>query len=782
MTIDIAVLFAVLLVMTFLFMTEKLPVDLTAFLGLSALIALGYVTPVEAFQGFSSPAVITMMAIFIVSAGLRQSGVADAVGHRIHQWVGAEEVPLMITIMIICAVLSAFMNNVAATAVLLPAIASVARRGGIPPSRLFIPLAFGSILGGTSTLVGTPPNLLASLALSQRGLEPFELFDFAPFGVALLLAGVLFMATVGRRLLPAHREHDPSDPRGDLTQVYRIRERLFSIRIPDRSPLAGMTLRDAQLSDALGVQVIQILRRGRKQLAPGNDAVMEAGDVLVVGGRFEELKERLRMRGVVVDEEPPDELGEVSGYYDLVLVRLRDKSPFVGQTIAGTRFRERFGVVPAGVWRNGDVLRERLDHLRLNDGDEVLLVGVQSAIDTVADHPDFEVVALGAAARDRLRQSLFLVRVPEGSPLAAEPITPRRVEELISSTVVAVVRDDETVWASSPDEPLKEGDRLLISGAPARILSMMQVGELEIDPDASPSELESDEVRFVEAVVAPRSELAGKTLAELDFRERYGMQVLAIWREGHPIRSGFAHSRIRFGDALLMQGPRERARQLRTDRDFVVLRGDDVDEAPRTTKAPFAIGGLLLMIALVVMRVFPIQVAAFLAAVAILTCRVLTMEEAYRAIEWRAIFLVAAVLPVGDAMETCGAAMLVAQSVTDVAGSFGPYVVLGALVLLSSLLSQCLDGSPTVVLLAPVILHTATALEISPYPLMMGVGLAASAAFMTPFSHKSNLLVMSAGGYRVMDYVRVGTPLTVVVLAIITAMVPMFFPFDVPAP
>jgi di/tricarboxylate transporter len=197
----------------------------------------------------------------------------------------------------------------------------------------------------------------------------------------------------------------------------------------------------------------------------------------------------------------------------------------------------------------------------------------------------------------------------------------------------------------------------------------------------------------------------------------------------------------------------------------------------RLARAPWAVGGLLLMIGLVVGGLLPIHAAAFTAASLVLLAGALTMAEAYRVIEWRAIFLVAAVLPVGTAMERTGAAALLAEGVTGVAGALGPYGLLAALVVLASLLSQGLDGAPAVVLLTPVVLQAAEELALDPMPLMMGIALAASAAFMTPFSHKANLLVMGAGGYRAIDYVRVGTPLTLVVLLLIVLLVPLLFPF-----
>jgi di/tricarboxylate transporter len=183
MSLEIGFLFAVLIVMVYLFLTEKLPIDLTAFLGLVFIVLTGYVGPKEAFSGFSSTAVITMLSIFILSGALDQTGLADMVGRRVHAMIGAREVPLIIMIMLVAGLLSAFANNIAATAVLMPAVASIAHRSGLSPSRFFMPLSFGAILGGTTTMVGTPPNILAAEMLRDRGMEPFSLFSFTPMGL-----------------------------------------------------------------------------------------------------------------------------------------------------------------------------------------------------------------------------------------------------------------------------------------------------------------------------------------------------------------------------------------------------------------------------------------------------------------------------------------------------------------------------------------------------------------------------------------------------------------------
>ena len=372
------------------------------------------------------------------------------------------------------------------------------------------------------------------------------------------------------------------------------------------------------------------------------------------------------------------------------------------------------------------------------------------------------------------------MRISPSSPLEGSTLGESRLGELVGVTIAGLIRGGETILAVSPREVLKAGDRLLVAAEPSRILHLLQMGSVELEPakevDAT---LESEEVGVVEAALAPRSSVLGKTLKELEFTDRYGLIALALWRKGRPRFSKLADASLEVGDALLLQGPREKILRLAADPDWVVL--SEVDQTSRRlAKAPFAFAGLLLMIALVVGGFQPIHVAAFTAASLIILSGALTMKEAYRAIEWKAIFLVAAVLPVGMAMERSGAALLMAETVTEVAGPLGPYAILGALVVLASLLSQGLDGAPAVVLLTPVVLQAAEQLKIDPYPLMMGISLAASAAFMTPFSHKANLLVMGAGGYRSKDYLRVGTPLTVVLLLLMVLLVPVFFPFAKP--
>lgn len=775
-TIEIAFLLALIAAMVYLFLAERLPVDLTAFLGLVVLVFGGYVTPGEAFQGFSSPAVITMLSVFIVGAALLETGVADRIGGSIHRIVGGSESRLIVVLMLVCGAMSAFMNNIAATAVLMPAVASIARRASLAPSRLFMPLAFGAIFGGTTTLVGTPPNILAAEMLFERGLEPFSLFDFTPVGLAILGTGTLYMVTVGRRLLPTREDRGPTTTAAsDLVKVYQLEERLFSLRIPQDSPLHGLTLAESRLGSALGVKLLAIAREDSRRLAPDGDTVLQAGDVLYVEGRAADLEELLRLRSLEIERTRLEELPAPVRALEGVRARVVRGSGLAGRSLRELKFRERFGLVVVGIESGGVLRRTHLGEDVLREGDEILALGRREDLEAAGEPPELEVLETGAGALAGLAEELFTIRVPEGSSLVGLTIAGSRLGELTGLTVGALIRGDEVHVALSPDEQLEVDDRLLLAAEPSRIETLEELGDVLLE-ERGEGPLESEDVGMVEVAIAPRSALVGHTLRELEFRERYGLLALALWREGSPRHVDLGHVPLRFGDALLLYGPRERIARLAAEPDFVVLSG--VPEVPRRTgRAAWALACLGLMVGLVVTGRQPIHVAAFTAASLSLLGGALTMQQAYRVIEWKAIFLVAAVLPVGVAMERTGAALLLADGVTAVAGPFGDYATLAALVVLASLLSQGLDGAPAVVLLAPVVLHAAEGLGVSPYPMMMGVGLAASAAFMTPFSHKANLLVMGAGGYRSSDYVRVGSPLTVVVLALIVLLVPVFFPF-----
>ncbi len=777
MTVEIGILFAILIGMAYLFFSEKLPVDLTAFAGLVVLILCGYLAPDEAFTGFASPAVITMLSIFFVSGALLYTGVADFIGAQVYKLIGSNETLLIVSIMLVAGTLSAFMNNIAATAVLLPAVSSIARKAGVSPSRLFIPLSFGAILGGTTTLVGTPPNILAADILRERGLPPFDLFDFTPLGLVLLLGGTIFMITVGRFLLPRKGPVEKGSVRQDLARTYRLEENLFSIRIPIGSNLDGKTLADTRLGTALGVQVVGIVRGGEKQLAPSGGSTLLGGDRLLVKGRFAELEKLFRVQDVEIGEVESSDLKRAGGKVSGITALVKKDSPLVGKSLRELRFREKFGAVVVAVRRQGELIERELAEVPFHVGDEILAIGTLTQLEGIALEKDFEIKRMGRSTLEELKGEIFLVRIPSGSALQGSTISEIGISRMVGLTIAGILRGEDAFLAVSPEETIEAGDELLVTGKRERIKSLITVGEVNLEQDVTESLIMSDDVGMVEATVAPRSGAAGKTLTELDFHDRYGLQVLALWREGNPIHVDLPRIPLRFGDALLLQGPWNKIRLFGRNHDFLTL-SPSAQEPRRLKRAPFAVGSLLLMVLFVILGWQPIHVAAFTAATLVVLTRTITMEEAYRSVEWRAVFLVAAILPVGIAMERTGAAALLSQTVTTNAGPYGPYAVLAGLVVLASILSQALDGAPAVVLLAPVALQAAEQMGISPMPIMMGVSLAASAAFMTPFSHKANLLVMGAGGYKVADYLKVGTPLTIILLALLVYLIPMLFPFS----
>jgi di/tricarboxylate transporter len=776
MTGEIALLLGLLGVMAFLFLTEKLPIELTAFAGLVVLVLAGFVPAERAFEGFASPVVITMLAIFFLAAALLHTGVADWVGERAHALLGSRQRLLIVAIMAITALFSSVMNNIAAAAMILPAVASLARASGVSPSRLYMPLSFGAVLGGTTTLIGTPPNILVAEILRDRGLESFGLFDFTPIGLAICACGILYTAAAAPRLLPAREAAAPVSRQSDLVQVYRLHDTLFSIRVPRGSKLAGRSLGSTTLGSALGVQVVGIVRGAKRQLAPGPDTVLSAGDVLLVRGRASEVRELYRIQGSEFAEAVPEEIAGASERVSGLVARLTAASPLAGRTLRDLRFRERFGAIVIGIRREGKLVDAETAAERLRPGDELLALGMRAQLADAELRQHFEVATMGPDVFRSLSGRLYVLAVPSSSGLVGTTLGESHLGELVGLTIWGILRGGDTLLALEPSERIQAGDRLLVAGPVGRIRSLLDLGNVELLQDVAEEAFVSDGVGVVEAAVAPRSACAGKTLREIRFRAKHGLQVLAVWREGELIHSGLAELALRFGDALLLQGPWERIRLLADNPDFLTL-SSAVRERRRTRKAPFALGALALMVTLVVLRLLPIHMAAFTAATLVLLSRAITMEEAYRAVEWRAVFLMAAILPVGLAMETSGAAALLSESVTGLVGPAGPFAVLAALVALSSLLSQTLDGAPAVVLLAPVALSAAEQLGVSARPVMMGIGLAASAAYMTPFSQKAHLLVMGVGGYRVSDYLRLGTPLTLMQIILIVALVPLFFPF-----
>jgi di/tricarboxylate transporter len=779
MTVEIVLVLSIMLAAIILFVTEWIRVDVVALMVLVSLALTGLVTPAQALSGFANLAVVTVWAVLILSAALARTGVAGLIGRPVLRLAGGSEARLIATIMLLVGVLSGFMNDIGVAALMLPVVVDIARRTGRAPSRLLIPLAFAALLGGLNTLIGTPPNILISEALRQYGLEPFHMFDYTPTGVVVMLSGIAFMVLVGRHLLPSRDIKDlPENDRAAPGEFFGLQERLFVIRLPVDSVLAGKTLAQSRLGAALGLNALAILRADENRLAPDPAAILRPGDRLLVEGRPDHLTELRGGRILVVEDEQLAVERLRSPEIDLAELELVPQSSLQGQTLEQIDFRRRFGVVVLAIRRGGGVLRTNLECVPLQQGDVLLVQGPLDRFDALQQELAVNLSRPGAVEAYKLEERLATMRVTPESALVGKTLVESRLGEAFGLGVMGIIREGASHLMPDPDEQLAAGDLLLVKGRHEDFTTMEGLQSLEIDLQAPPplSELESEHVGLMEIVLSPRTTLAGKTLRQIHFRYKYGLSVLAIWRQGRAYRSDLRDMALRFGDALLLYGRRERLRVLGEEPDFLVLT-EAAQEAPRSNKAPLALLIMAVVLIPVILDLLPIAIAALAGVVLMIVTRCLTMEEAYRAIEWKAVFLIAGMLPLGIAMEQTGAASFLAEGMVGMVGGLGPLAVMAGLFILAALASQVMPNPAVAVLLAPIALNTARDLGISPYPFMMAVAVSASAAFLSPVGHSANVLVMGPGGYRFADYTKVGIPLTLVVLLVVLAVVPIIWPF-----
>lgn len=780
MTLEIAATLAILAAAIFLFITEWIRMDLIALLVLGVLAVSGLVTADQALAGFSSPAVVTVWAVLILSAGLARTGVARRLGHVVLQVAGEGEVRLLAVIMLIAGVLSGFMNSIGVTSLMLPVVIDIARRTDRPPSRLLMPLSFAALMGGLTTLIGTPANLLISDALSQSGLRPFEMFDYTPAGVVVLLTGTVFMILVGRHLLPSRdvvQELSGAEER-DIKRVYRLHERMAFLQVPPGSTLDGRTLAQARMGSTLGLNVVAVVRDGQTRLAPEVDYRLRSGDKLMVEGRLERLDELSGQNHLDLENHDLPVSHLVSARIALMEVKVKRGSDILGKTLAEIGFRQRYRALVLAIRRDGDVTRTKLEHITLKPDDVLLVQAQQSDLDLLDEDPNLILQPAGDLASYRLEERLMAARVPEDSAWVGKTLSESRLGELFRLRVVGILREDETRFIPGPEEMIHAGDTLLVEGKQSDLLTLEGLQDLEVESqgDLDLDRLETETTGLLEVVLSPGSSLAGQALGDIDFRTQYGVNVLAIWREGRAYRSNLQEMKLRFGDALLVFGPRRRLQMLGKERGFLALR-EDVQQAPRLEKIPLAIAIMAGVILSVIFGWLPISVSAVAGATLMVLSGCLNMEEAYNSIEWRAVFLIAGMLPLGIALETTGTARYLGEGVVSLMGSMSPRILLAGLYMLAALASQFMPNPAVAVLLAPIALNAANQLGISPYPLMMGVALSASAAYLSPVGHPANMLVMGPGGYRFGDYIRVGLPLTLVTLAVVVLILPVFWGF-----
>ncbi|MBE7504253.1 MAG: SLC13 family permease [Verrucomicrobiales bacterium] len=787
MTVESLVVLVVLTGAVGLFVAGRLRVDLVAVLVLLALALTGLVTPAEAVGGFSSPAVVTICGVFILSAGLQRTGVANALGRWVERLGGRSEARLVLALMVSAAALSFFMNTMAIVALFLPAVMDLTRRTGLAPSRLLMPLTFGALLGGLTTMFATLPNLLASAALKEAGLRPFGVFDFLPVGGAAAVVGILFMALLGRRLLPVSGLHQETPAlRGlNLREAYALHERMFVLRLPPGGALDGRTLEQTRLGSALGLHVVGILREDRTHLAPDRTTRLRAHDRLLVQGTPDQLNDLEAWRGLRVGESgagievwPPAEM-------EFAEVQLADGSGFVDQTLPWIDARRSWGVTILAIRRGAQVYRSRLQEQRLQPGDVLLVQGPHDRIQALGHRAGLQglrSLSRGeiASAYD-LQSRLFTLEIPDASPLAEHTLAQSRLGETLGLTVLALSRAGQKVVMPGPQETLRAGDALLVEGRAEDLLALQGLQDLQIEWEVAPNlpEFESEQLGLMEAVLSPRTALAGKSLRQLRFRDRYGLTVMGVWHAGKANIMKLRDATLQFGDALLLYGPREKLKLLAQDPDFIVLT-QAMQESPVRAKAPLAVLAVLVFLGLSASSWMPVYVAALTAAALMVLGGCLRLEDAYAAVEWPAVILIGGMLPLAAALDHTGAAAWMAGTLIGSLQGASPVLILASLFIITALAACVIPSAAVVVLLAPIAFETAAKCNLPPHAAMMTVALAAASAFNSPVSHPSNVLIMGPGGYRFVDFLKVGPLLTLLVLTVVLVVLPWVWPLTGP--
>ncbi|WP_312172315.1 SLC13 family permease [Stutzerimonas kunmingensis] len=602
MTGEQLIVFGVLAATLVLFVWNRWRYDLVALGALLACALTGVVPADEVFSGIGHPAVISVAAVLVLSRGLLNAGVVDSVARRLMQ-VGERPWAQVAALTGIVALSSGFMNNVGALALFMPVAIWMSRQSGRSPSYLLMPLAFGSLLGGTLTLIGTPPNLIIAGYRAEAGEAPFGMFAFLPVGAAVTVAGVLFIALLGWRLVPRRQEQEGN---GDL---FEISAYLTEVRVPESCKYAGRTLHALinAVKDEADVQVIALVRGDERQRMPSTYEVLREGDILLVEADSDSLKALLDVTGV---------------------------------------------------------------ELAAN-------------VDEQEDKAQNEQKAAEQALEDE------------------------RTEKNHKS----------------------------------------RHGELTL----------------AEAIISPGSILVGTTASGLDLRERHGVNVLAVARQGQRLRQRLGKIRFATGDILLLQA-REDALQSSLNSLGclpLVSRGLSIT-TPRNVLLASAIFAITL--AIIAFGLVPAATALVTGALVMILVGLIPMGRIYDSIDMSVIVLVAAMLPVGQALETSGGSQLIADALLSVGHSLPPAATLALLMVAVMLISNVVNNAAAAVLAAPVAISLARGMDVSADPFLMAVAIGASCAFLTPIGHQSNTLVMAPGGYRFGDYWRLGLPLSILVV------------------
>ncbi|MDP5275999.1 SLC13 family permease [Chengkuizengella axinellae] len=615
MPMDMLLTFLILIAATLFFISGKVRADIVAVGSLLALFIAGILTSNEILTGFSNSIVIMIASLFIVGAGIFNTGLAKQIGNQLLRLAGDSQWKLFMIIIIVVGGFSGFLSNTGTVAVLLPVVLSICMKMKANPSQFLIPLAYASSLGGMMTLIGTPPNIVISEVLLEYNFEPLSFFDFMPIGLVALLVGGLFLLFTRNKLLPNHQTRKTVQTylsSTELISFYELQNKLHYVRVTSSSNIIGQTLEDIKLSEKYKITIVEVHRRindrfiglGQKQLTANSNTMLQENDCLLLFG----------------DEQV--------------------------------------------------------------------------------------------------------------------------VHQFISEYEL---------------EQANKENRLLHD------------------------DLVSKKFGLLELFIPPHSKFHNKTIAELHFREKYHCNVVAINKRGKFIVTNIKDVKLSLGDALLIHGDWDDIELLANEKMDVISGGDVSTEAKAAYakgKAPIAAAIMIFMLSMMIFEIVPTVVAVMISAfLMIITGCIKSISEAYQQVNWEAVVLIAAMLPMATALEKTGGIAYISDGLLSTIGELGTYPLLIGFYLITMLLSQFISNTATAVIFAPIAITTAMNIGVSPYPFLMAVAISASMAFATPVASPTNALVMTAGGYSFSDYVKVGVPLQLVLGVVMLILIPLLFPF-----